>query len=156
MGAQDFADILATIDGSNTKLYTPYVPEGPTESLPIAYRPIGLPADPISYLPPAGFETTVAAQGSDPLISSSQSWWDTIKQTSYSAVESVYEGAKSVTKKVYNDGKNLVGTVYDDVTAPVENAVKSIYWYALLGVVVIAGALYLSNKSGALKSVAGR
>lgn len=113
--------------------------------------PMGFPPDPTSNLVPGLSQTSYSVQEA-PIFSSVQGVWDTFKNFG----ESVYTGAKGVVSHGYTDLKEAASTVYDDVTMPVESALKSTYWYLILGVVVIGGALYFIGKGGALKSVMGR
>lgn len=124
---------------------------------------MGLPRDPVFFPVPAGLESAAASAPPPPPISSSQTWWDTIKQDSVSSLKwvedeavAVAHGAADITKAAYGGAKNAVGTVVSDIASPVTGALNNIYWYAILGVVVIGGALYFAGKGGALKSVMGR
>jgi len=112
-----------------------------------SYLPLGLPPDPVSQLPPPGLETTLAASGSSPYISSLQGVWDSITSASESAAKAVESGIT----KVYGKVKQGVGTVYDDVTNPVGSLVENAYWKILLGVVVVGVAVYYIGKTGAVK-----
>jgi len=116
--------------------------------------PLGLPSDPMSSYPPAGFETTVGAAQPEPHISTLQSVWNEIKQDSNSAISSVesgvktvYGGIKDVTKTVYGDVANAAGTVADDVTKPI----RTTYTYAVVGVIILFAGFYFLGKSGVLK-----
>lgn len=112
-----------------------------------ATEPIGLPADTQSTSPPPGFETTTAAIQPAPPISTVDKIWNSIKQDSQSAL-SWTEGA---VKSTYETGKSAVSTVAGDIAHPVENAAQGIFWYAMIGVVIIAGAIYFIGKGGAVK-----
>lgn len=148
---------------SPEQLFTPYTPSGNPESWNSAYRPLGLPMDPVSNVAPAGFESAMLADSEDsPLISSLQGYWDDIKANSYGAVTHVedavknaYGGIKDITKTVYGDLANGVGTVVDDITTPARGMLTgfldNVYWKTVLGVVVIGTALYFIGKTGAVK-----
>lgn len=106
-----------------------------------------------------GFESTSAAVSKGAPVSSIVSeWWDNIKNDMNQVVNVVetetknaYGGIKDLTKTVYNDVSSGVGEVFDDVTHPVETALSGLYWYAIVGVIVIAGAVYFMGKGGAIK-----
>lgn len=121
---------------------------------------LGLPQDPVSTDPPAGFESAAMADAimTPPITGGNSSFWDTIKNDASSAVSIVetgaknaYGGIKDVTKTVYGDLSSGVGTVVDDVTRPVANAEKTVYWYLIGGVVVLLGGIYFIGKTGAFK-----
>ncbi len=112
-----------------------------------AASPIGLPADQQPTDPPPGFESTVASISAPPAIATvSPSIWNTIKQDSQSALT----WTENEIKAGYSTGKSAVSTVVSDVTAPVTGAVKTIYLYAILGVIVLAGAIYFIGRGGAI------
>lgn len=106
-----------------------------------------------------GFESTSAAAAMPPMISSaSPSWWDSIKNDMGQAVQAIedapgalYTDFKGITKTVYGDISSGVGTVFKDVTTPVAEAATSYYWYAILGLIVVAGGIYFIGKSGAVR-----
>lgn len=119
-----------------------------------AFFPIGLPEDQQSSAPPKGLESTVNSISPPPQISTAQSWWGAVKQDAQSATAwaeneavNLYQGGKTVVSTVYSDVSSGVGKVTSDVTAPV----RQTYWYILLAVVVVAGALYYIGKGGAVK-----
>jgi hypothetical protein len=130
----------------------PYTPADPTAASSLAYTSMGLPADPVSSQPPAGFESSLAADPPKPTISSvAQGIWDEIKQDSTSAVSAVYGGTKKVVATVYEDVASGVGTVVNDVASPVKTALSSTYWYLLGAVAVLGAVIYFAGKSGALR-----
>ena len=120
-----------------------------------AQSPVGLPQDTQSTSPPPGFESTTASVSNAPKLASvNQSWWETIKQDSQSAlqwteseIQAGYNGTKNVVGTVYRDVAGGVGTVVGDATAPA----RQVYWYILLAVVVVAGGIYFIGKGGAVK-----
>lgn len=120
--------------------------------------PMGLPPDPWSNLVP-GLESTVYAQTPDYKITSVQGVWDSITNFSESTVRQtetlardVYGGLKDITKTVYGDARSAVGTVIDDVTEPLGSTVKNLYWYMILGLIVVGGVVYFAGKSGAINA----
>lgn len=122
-------------------------------------NPLGLPYE--SGQPPKGFESTTASQPPAPPISTIDSIWDTIKQDSLGAVDwtgqaidSTYSNAKSVANNVYDDLKSGVSKVGGDVTAGLASPLQNIYWYLIIGVVIIGGALYFVGRGGAIGQVA--
>lgn len=117
--------------------------------------PIGLPMDQQNTLPPAGLESTIASVQDPPPISTAAKVWNTIKQDSQSAgtwveseIGSIYDGSKNVVSQVYGDVSKGVGAVASDVTSPL----RSTYMYLILGIIVIAGAIYFIGKGGAVKA----
>lgn len=123
---------------------------------------LGLPPDPNSSLPQPGFETTSAADQPSPVMSTIQSIWGTIKQDSLGAATTVENAVTGEVSNAYNSvtnaATNAVSSVVNKATAAVtgvENKVTgtltSVYWYAILAVVVIGGVLYFGGKSGALR-----
>lgn len=167
MGWQEFEAILNETPSAAiaTPSYIPpeqqstkYTPAGNPENWPLAYRPLGLPADPMSKLPPPGFETTVGADSAGTSLFNFSGLFDDIKQNAYGAfstfensIHNAYGGVKDITKTVYGDLKNAAGSVYDDVATPVKSALTSTYWYMLLGVGVVGVIIYFAGKSGALR-----
>lgn len=113
--------------------------------------PMGLPVDPMLNVVP-GLESTIYAQPSASIFNSIESVWDSIYNASESVVGGVYGTAKDLTTKVYGDIKAGVGTVVDDVTEPLSANIKSVYWYMILGVVVVGGIIYFAGKSGAVRA----
>lgn len=145
-----FSALLFQVE--NEKLYTPYIPTGNPEQSTAAYRPLGLPMDPMSNLPPVGLESPmINYDTSMPAMSGLDGIWDKLTQNSESAIDWAYSGIERGIKGVYGKAKDAVSTVVSDVTTPLENELKSTYLYLLLGVVVIGGALYYIGKGGAVK-----
>lgn len=108
----------------------------------------GLPQTPADGLStPAGLPDSSAVLQAPPAIGTVQSIWGSIKQDSQSAL-SWTEGEIS---GAYNTTKGAVSTVVGDVTAPVAGALKSVYWYAIIAVIVVAAGLYFVGKGGAVK-----
>lgn len=118
-----------------------------TKDLIRDYLPMGLPADPVSSMPPPGLESTVAANPGTPFISSLQEYWDVIKNDSESAVNYL----KGAVETGYETVKGGIGTVYDDITKPVSSIIDNAYWKIILAVVVVGGVIYFAGKSGALR-----
>jgi len=152
----DFDVILA--QSQTEKLFTPYVPDMPPEQMSGAYRPLGLPADPAYNLPPPGFESTLGVEEGMPLITSIQGVWDSVKSNASGlvgavehGVEGVYETGKKAVKSVYGDVSGGVGKVFGDISNPLTSTLKTGFWYALLGVVVLGGVVYFVGKSGAVR-----
>lgn len=119
---------------------------------------IGLPSDPLASILPPGFQSTQAAIQPAPQITNAQapsptggSLWDSMKSEMGKVISTVETDTENGVKSVYGLGKSAVSTVVGDVTAPIANAATSIYWYALIAVVVVAGAIYFIGKGGAVK-----
>jgi hypothetical protein len=110
-------------------------------------QPIGLPTDSQSTAPPPGFESTVGSVSSPPPISTIDKIWGTIKSDASAAVGFT----ESEIKAGYQTTKSAVGTVVGDVANPLANTAKSIFWYAIVAVVVIAGGIYFIGRGGAVK-----
>lgn len=137
--------------------YVPFASKDPNyyiDNSPATF-PIGLPEDQQSSEPPRGLESTVNSISPPPQISSAQSWWGIIKQDAQGAgawveneVSNVYQGTKNVVSTVYSDVSSGVGRVASDVSEPA----RQTYWYILVAVVVVAGALYYIGKGGAIKA----
>ena len=116
--------------------------------------PLGLPQDTQPTSPPPGLESTTASVSDPAPISTVDKIWNTIKSDSSSAVNyieqapgALYSGTKSAISTIYTDVASGVSTVANDVTSPL----RSTYWYLIVAVVVIAGALYFIGKGGAVK-----
>lgn len=123
-----------------------YIPDGPQETWSAAYRPLGIPGDPGSDMI-AGLETTDAAAGPAPSISSFQNFTDSIK----SDATNLLGGAEGAIKSGYSTIKGAVGTVVGDVTDPLASAAKTYFAYAMVAIIIVGGVLYFAGKSGALK-----
>lgn len=132
-------------------LSTPYTPEGYPETWNAAYRPLGLPMDPMFNVALPGLEGADAAQEGTPILSSIQNIFDDIKNDSYGALQTAYDSGKKAIGTLYDDVAHGVGNVYDDVTKPLETALDNVYWKIILAVVVVGGALYFVGKTGAVK-----
>lgn len=123
-----------------------------------AFDPIGLPNDPLSdYIPP-GLDSAQNSVTPAPAISTAQSFWDTIKQDSQSALawteteaSDLGSGAKSAVVAGYDNVKSAVGTVVSDVSNPIGNVLDNVYWKIIIAVVVLGGAIYFIGKGGAVK-----
>jgi hypothetical protein len=126
--------------GSNDSLF----------AVPTSMTPLGLPADNQSSAAPPGFESTVGAVQPAPPVSTIDKIWDTIKTDSSSAVS----WGEDEVKAAYSNTKAAAGTVVSDVTSPIASATKSIYMYAILGVIVLAGAIYFIGRGGAIGQAA--
>lgn len=109
--------------------------------------PFGLPFDTQPTSPPPGLESTVGSVSNPPAISTATGVWEKVKQWDLAAGDWIVNAVK----KDYALVKGGVSTVAGDVVAPIEEKATSTYWYLLLGVVVIAGAIYFIGKSGAVK-----
>lgn len=157
-----FAQILNDAD----QLSTPYVPapgSAASETAAYDHNHVWLPADVMPSDPPPGFETTPQGLMPTPTISAkAQAMWDTVKSDAQGVAawgedeaKNVYGGVKNVAKTVYGDLSKAAGTVYDDVAKPVKGLLTGTYMYMLLGVIVVAGAVYFIGKSGAIGQAAG-
>ena len=144
-------DFSSFILGSPEENATPYVPEGYPETWSAAYRPLGLPMDPMYNIALPGLEGADAAIEGTPILSSIQSTFDKITSDSYGALQSVYDSGKKAIGTLYDDVAHGVGNVYDDVTKPVTSLLDNVYWKVILAVVVVGGALYFIGKGGAVK-----
>lgn len=120
---------------------------GSGDSLFAVPTSLGLPGDNQSSAPPPGFESTTAAVQPPPPISTVDKIWGTIKSDASSAVN----WGESEVQSAYQTTKSAVGTVVSDVASPITSSLKSVYMYALIGVVVLAGAIYFIGKGGAVK-----
>jgi len=107
-----------------------------------------------SYTPP-GFSSTQAAIPPAPDISSNQSTWDTVTQDARSALKwssdalsTAENTAVSGIKSAYQGTKNVVGTVAGDIANPIGGVLKTTYLYIIVGVVILAGALYFVGRGG--------
>lgn len=119
-----------------------------------ASLPMGFPVDNQSSAPPPGFESTTGSVASPPQISTIDSLWNTIKQDSQSAIAWTEKEASNTFTGAKNLASSAVSGVESVAMAPVnyvESGVKSVYWYAILAVVVIGGVIYFAGKSGAIK-----
>ncbi len=110
-----------------------------------------------SDMPPQGFESTLGSIQDPPQIASS-SVWDRITGTADTAVgwlETVDKqlGASVINtvKKDYDLVKGGATQVIGDVASPIQSSLNSTYWYLIVGIIVIAGALYFIGKGGAIK-----
>lgn len=112
-----------------------------------SWLPLGLPEDPVSSLPPAGLETTLAARGEAPQITTVQGIWNSITTFAESAGNTLESGIKGAYGKV----KEAAGTVYDDVSSPVSSAFDNIYWKVIIAAVVVGGVIYFAGRSGAVR-----
>jgi hypothetical protein len=119
----------------------------PNDQTDAAYNAVPWVYDPVSNLPPPGLETTVGASQAPPTISTAQGIWDTIKSDSEAAGSAVLGGVEAG----YGLVKKGVSTVVGDVAAPIQGALTSTYWYAIIAVVVLGGALYFMGKGGGVK-----
>lgn len=126
------------------------------------YKPIGIPqiADSITGLVPAGLGQTQSAVQGTPLISTAQGLWEEVKTdyvnlagTMEDFAKKLYGQTKDIVGTVYHDAGSAVGTVYEDVSSPVSKIVSQTYWGTVLLIVVLAGALYVAGKGGALKNL---
>ena len=110
---------------------------------------LGMPVDPYGSVPP-GFETTMNSVPPTPPLAVVKEFWDGSIQAVEGVVQDIYNGAKGVGSSIYADLKQGVGAVVEDVTEPAASALKTTFWYAVVGLVVIGGVLYFAGKSGAL------
>ena len=113
--------------------------------------PLGLPMDFMDYMPP-GFQTTTASFEATPAISSVDTVWDTIKDNSSGAID--WAGDKlsefwDWSKKPLITIPNPMDIV-DERIEQVQEGSKTIFWYAIVGVIVIAGAMYFIGRGGAI------
>ena len=115
-----------------------------------ANLPIGLPSDPVLQTPPVGLSGAGATVADAPQVGTIQNIWNTIKSESEGAIQT----AENLVASGYDTAKNAAGTVLSDVEKPVQGVLTGVYWYAVIAVVVIAGALYYVGKGGAIGQAA--
>lgn len=137
---------------TNTPVFTDPLEGMKYYSSVMDYVPLGLPSDPVSLMPPSGLESTVAAQGTTPMLSSVQGIWNTITTDSESAYQwFVTPQGENPISFLYGKGKEAISTVVDDIAKPAGNLLEGVYWKLLLAVVVIGGVVYFAGKSGAVR-----
>ena len=134
---------------------------GSNDSLFAVPTSIGLPVDNQSSAPPPGFDSTVSSVQPAPPISTVDKIWGSISSTASSVVSKIeaapgeaLDWTEGEIKSGYNTVKSGVGTVVSDVTSPVTSSLKSVYVYAIVGVIVLAGAIYFIGRGGAIGQAA--
>lgn len=148
-----FTDILAEEGGYtvNQQLSTPYVPAGAEETWNSAYRPLGLPRDPLYFDLPAGLDGAGSSAVSSISLSSLDGIWDSVSQNSLGAFSWAGQKAKGLVTSSYGLLKEGVSEVLEDVTTPLSSGLKTYYWYLLGGLIVVGGVLYFAGKGGAIR-----